>query len=66
MNVLLFILHRTLILTNLILQLLLCGTWIVGLLFLNILIDDSSNPELSEALSWIFAILNTAQVHTYF
>ena len=48
--------------TTLALQPLLCGTWILGLLFLSTLLDDSSDPELTEALSWIFTLVNTLQV----
>ena len=54
---------RTLILFALTFQPVLCGTWILGLFFLITLIDGNSNPELSEALSWIFTIMNSLQVH---
>ena len=56
------LIFRTLILIALALQPLLCGTWILGLLFLATLLDSNSNPELSEALSWIFTVVNSLQV----
>ena len=56
------IIFRTVIWTTLALQPLLCGTWILGLMFLSTLLDDNSNPELTEALSWIFTLANTLQV----
>ena len=49
-----FFYYRALIWNALALQPLLCGTWILGLLFL---LDSDS-----EALAWIFTLVNSLQV----
>ena len=49
-------LYRVLIVSMLALLPLLCGTWILGLLFL---IDSES-----EAITWIFTIINSLQVRS--
>ena len=49
-----YTLYRILIMSMLALLPLLCGTWILGLLFL---IDGES-----EAIAWIFTIINSLQV----
>ena len=58
-----YVLHRTMIWSILALLPLFCGTWIIGLL---LLAANEVNDEVFKALSWVFTITNSLQVHYLF